>query len=59
MNKLNEHNQDNKATKNLFSSFIPEEPSVNFTKNTMNQVMQTWTTQPINTHNPLSLINKI
>ncbi len=57
--KYNHIQEDEIKTKELFSFFLPEEPSANFTKNTMNEVLQEWTSKPIILSSRYSLKSKL
>ena len=51
--------EEDKILEDLFSDFMPDKPTGDFTKNTMNKVFQEWTKQPVTTKSWLSTQNKI
>jgi hypothetical protein len=60
MKKKHNHIQEDEIkTKELFSFFSLEEPTGDFTKNTMNKVLQEWTSKPIILSSRYSLKSKL
>ncbi len=51
--------EEDKLIEDFFTSYETEKPSKEFTKGTMDQVLQEWTSNPITTSNKMSLSNKV
>ncbi len=59
MKKEQEHINEENIIKDLFKSYSPEAPSVNFTKNTMNEIFIEWSKNPIESNTKMSFTNKL
>ncbi len=51
--------EEDKLIEDFFTSYETEKPSKEFTKGTMDQVLQEWSSNPITTSNKMSLSNKV
>ncbi|WP_075590508.1 hypothetical protein [Labilibacter marinus] len=57
--KKNIYEEDEQLVRELFDSFTPSEPSKEFTKNTMNMVLQEWSSHPEGVKTGVSLQYKV
>ncbi len=59
MKQDHKHTDEDKIIQDLFKNYSPDAPSVDFTKNAMNEVFFEWSKHPIESKTKMSIANKI
>ncbi len=59
MKKKQKHIEEDHIIEDLFKNYSPDTPSVDFTKNTMNEVFLEWSKTPIESKTKMSILNKL